>query len=161
MIVDSNILFKFATSNNLELVATVIQHKVMKNSTKTMTTSEVAQMVMEMFPKTSDNLNETNIYDETGNSFIMVQEFKSGCSKVSGKIMGWNSYGKLKADEKKAIVEKIKSLQVDIVTREAYCLKRKETFTWVSYFVKGAFEKYKNYRINTYLKSYEVKPFNY
>ena len=133
----------------------------MKNSTKTMTTSEVAQMVMAMFPKTSDYRNETNVYDETGNSVIIAQEFESGCSKVSGKLIGWNSYGKLKADEKRALVEKIKSLQVDIVTREEYIIGRKETFTWVSYFLKGAFEKYKNNMVNTFLKSYEVKPFNY
>jgi hypothetical protein len=128
---------------------------------KTMTQSEVAQMVMSMFPKTIDYRNETNIYDETGNSVIMAQEFESGCSKVTGKLIGWNSYGKLKAEEKRALVEKIKSLRVDIVTRVEYMAGKKETFTFTSYFLEGTYEKYKNYRSDDFLKSYEVKPFNY
>ena len=140
-------------------IITIKTQKTMK--TKTMTQSEVAQMVMEMFPKTTDYRNETNIYDETGNSVIMVQEFESGCSKVTGKLIGYNSYGKLKAEEKRALVEKIKSLRVDIVTRVEYIAGKKDTFTFTSYFIKGTYEKYKNYRNNDFLKSYEVKPFNY
>ena len=126
-----------------------------------MTQSEVAQMIMAMFPKTIQYLYETNIYDETGNPVIMAQEFASGCSKVSGSLIGWKSYGKLNAEEKRELVEKIKSLKVDIVTRIEYMAGRKQTFTYTSYFLAGAYEKYMVYRNNDFLKSYEVKPFNY
>ena len=125
-----------------------------------MTTSEVAQMVIEMFPPMSKYLlNQTCVYGEDGNSVVWVQENKSGSSKVSVKPYAWIPYGRLKAADKRAAIEMIKSLKVDKVT-QTLVFHDNSTQISVQYYVAGAFEKYlpkKGYL----LKSYTVEPFNY
>ena len=127
---------------------------------KTKTTSEVAAMVMAMFPPTSKYLsNQTCVYGEDGNSVVYVQENESGNSKVSVKPYAWIPYGRLKAADKHAVVELIKNLKVDKVT-QTLVFHTGEKQVSVSYFVAGAFEKY--YPKNAFLvKEYMIEPFNY
>lgn len=127
---------------------------------KTMTTSEVAQMVMAKFPPTSKYLaNQTCVYGEDGNSIVYVQENPSGNSKVSVKPYSWKGYGQLKAADKHAAVERIMSLKVDKVTA---ILKFHDGSkqTSVQYYEAGAYEK--GFERRAYLvESYTVVPFNY
>ena len=128
--------------------------------TKVLTTSEVAQMVMAMFPPTSKyTTNQTCIYGEDGNSVVHVQENESGNSKVRVKPYCWKTYGQLKAEDKKAAVQLINNLKVDKVT-EILVFHTGEKQVSVQYFVAGAYEKY--YPKKAYLvKDYTIEPFNY
>ena len=125
-----------------------------------MTTSEVAQMIINMFPPTSKYLpNQTAIYSEDGNSVVWAKENESGSSKVTVKPYNWLSYGKLKAADKKAAVEMIKNLKVDKVT-EVVRFHTGEKHLSCSYYVAGAYEKH--YKNKAYLvEEYKIEPFNY
>ena len=121
---------------------------------KTMTTSEVAQMVMAMFPPTSKYTpDQTAVYGEDGNSVINVKEMGSGCSKVFGYPCNWKTYGQLKAAEKKAMVDYIKSIKVDIVT-----MVHHNGFETKQYYLAGAYEKREK---AWYIEKDSIRPFNY
>lgn len=122
---------------------------------KTMTASEVAQMVMAMFPPTSKYLpNQTAVFGEDGNSVINVKEMESGCSKVFGFPCNWKTYGQLKADEKRAMVDFIKTIKVDIVTERSF-----DGFEFKAYYIAGAYENRKEKR--GFVREYDIKPYNY
>lgn len=125
--------------------------------TRVLTQTEVAQKVLAMFPPTwkrMSNVNHVDIYDETGNSVVEVEDWKSGVSKVTGSKIDWKSYSRLSAAEKREFVKYIEEIEVDKVT---------ETETngreWSCYFIKGTYEKRgeKGY----YIKESKVEPFNY
>ena len=85
--------------------------------TKALTASEVAQKILAMFPPTSKYTpNETDVFDKDGHAVVFVKEMPSGCSKVSGRMIGYKTYNQLKASEKKAFVANIESLKGDFVT---------------------------------------------
>lgn len=120
-----------------------------------MTTSQVAQMVMAIFPPTSKYTpNETAVFGEDGNSVIYVKEMESGCSKVFGFPCKLKSYGQLKAAEKKAMVDYISSIKVDIVTNVHY-----DGFETKQYYLAGTYENFKEKR--SYAKEYKIEPYNY
>lgn len=121
---------------------------------KTMTTSEVAKMVMTMFPPTSKYTpNETYIFNGTGNPVIEAHEFKSGNSKVTGSYCNYKTYGQLKAIEKREMVDYIKTIKVDKVTEYS-----REGNAYFSYYLKGTAEECET---KMWVAKKEIKPYNY
>ncbi len=121
---------------------------------KTMTTSEVAKMVMEMFPPTSRfSPNETIIFNGNGNAVIEAHEYKSGNSKVTGSYCSWKTYRQLNAAEKREMVEYIKNMKVDVLTEYS-----RDGYAFSSYYLKGEAELVE---LSTCFVKREIKPYNY
>ena len=81
---------------------------------KTLTASEFAQMIANLFPALSKYDRHIMVFDETGNCAIFAKETAKGYSSVTVRPFG--PYTKLTAAKKQECVEYVKNLHIEIAT---------------------------------------------
>ena len=81
---------------------------------KTLTASEFAQMIANIFPALSKYDRHIMVFDETGNCAIFAKETAKGYSSVT--VQPFGPYTKLTAAKKQECVEYVKNLHIEIAT---------------------------------------------
>lgn len=102
---------------------------------KTLTSSEFAQMIANIFPALSEYDRNIMVFDETGNCAIFAKETAKGYSSVI--VHAFGPYTKLTAAKKQECVEYVKNLHVEIAT---YTMR--DGFVHKAYHIAGTTAKY-------------------